>query len=101
MTLGVLSGLLSLYFLWGKRTSTALENLKVATLLAALYWLAMVPAILYPGATFSDPALGGRPPDYVFGFAFTQLHMDAVIFGLLLVSYRAEARRLRQLTPTQ
>ena len=94
MTLGLLSGLLSFYFLWVKRTSTALENLKVACLFAALYWLAMAPAILYPGATLSDPALGGRPPDYVFGFAFTQLHIDAIIFLLLLLCYRAEANRL-------
>ena len=100
MTTGLLCGLLSLYFLWGKSASTAataLENLKVAVLFAAFYWLAMAPAILYPGATFSDPELGGRPTDYLFGFAFTQLHLDAIIFGLLLVCYRAEAKRRHQL----
>ena len=97
MTTGLLCGLFSLYFLWVKQGSTALENLKVACLFAAFYWLAMAPAILYPGTTFSDPELGGRPTDYLFGFAFTQLHMDAIIVGLLVIGYRAEARRLRQL----
>lgn len=96
MTTGLLAGLLALYFLWGKSTSTALENLKVACLFAAFYWLAMAPAILYPGTTLSDPALGGRPPDYVLGFAFTQLHLDAIIFCLLLVCYRTESKRLRR-----
>ena len=94
MTTGLLCGLLALYFLWVKTSSTALENLKVACLFAAFYWLAMAPAILYPGTTFSDPALGGRQPDYLFGFAFTQLHLDAIMVGLLLLCYRAEARRV-------
>ena len=97
MTTGLLCGLLALYFLWGKATGPALENLKVACLFAAFYWLAMAPAILYPGTTFSDPELGGRQPDYLFGFAFTQLHMDAIILGLLLLCYRAEAKRRRHL----
>ncbi len=96
MTTGLLCGLLSRYFLWGKSTGSALENLKVACLFAAFYWLVMAPAILYPGTTFSDPELGGRAPDYLFGFAFTQLHMDATILGLLLC-YRAEAKRRRQM----
>jgi len=30
----------------------------------------------------------------VLDYAFTQLHMDALIFVLLLLSYRAEAKRL-------
>jgi len=97
MTTGLLCGLFSLYFLWVKPTSTTLENLKVACLFAAFYWLAMAPAVLYPGTTLSDPALGGRPTDYLFGFAFTQLHLDAIIFRLLLVCYRAEANRLADL----
>ncbi len=95
MTTGLLCGLLSLYFLWGKSTGSALENLKVACLFAAFYWLAMAPAILYPGTTLSDPKLGGRATDYLFGFAFTQLHLDAIILGLLAVCYRAEAKRRR------
>ena len=90
MTTGLLGGLLSLCLLWAESTAPALENLKVATLFAAFYWLAIAPAILYPGTTLSDLALGGRATDYVFGFAFTQLHLDDIIIGLL-VCYRAEA----------
>jgi hypothetical protein len=97
MTLGLISGILSLYFLWLKRTSTPIENLKVACLFAGLYWAAMAPAILYPGATLTDPLQGGRPTDYIFGFRFTQLHIDGIIFCLLIFSYFTEARRLRTL----
>lgn len=67
MTFGLLSGLLTLYFLWGKSTGPALENWRVACLLAALYWLALVPARFYPGATLTDPRYGGRPIDVVLG----------------------------------
>lgn len=96
MTLGLIAGVMSFYFLWFKKTSTAVENLKTACVFAALYWLAMAPAILYPGATLSDPELGGRPTDFVFGFAFTQLHMDGIIFCILLAGYKLEVNRLRQ-----
>ena len=94
MTLGLLSGLIALYFLWIRTASTALENLKMTCLFSALYWLAMLPAILYPGATFSDPLLGGRQTDYLFGFAFTQIHMDIIIFIVLIACYRSETNRL-------
>jgi hypothetical protein len=94
MTLGMISGILSLYYLWIKRTSTAVENLKVSCLFAALYWMAMAPAILYPGATLNDPQQGGRPTDYIFGFAFTQFHIDGIIFCILALAYWREAKRL-------
>ena len=101
MTTGLLCGLLSLYFLWFRTAATALENLKLGTLFAAFYWLAMAPAILYPGTTLNDPLQGGRPTDYIFGFAFTQLHLDAIILVLLVIGYRAAAKRLRKLPQDQ
>ena len=98
MTLGLLSGLTALYFLWIRTASTALENLRMACLFSAFYWMSMLPAILYPGATFSDPLLGGRQTDYLFGFAFTQIHMDLIIFLVLIVCYRTEAKRLQSIS---
>lgn len=58
MTTGLPGGLLSLYFLGGKSNSHALQDLKEA----------------------------GRL-DYLFGFAFKQLPVEAIIFGLLAVCY--------------
>ena len=68
MTFGLLSGLLTLYFLWLRKAATPLANWQVACLLTALYWLALVPAILYPGATLTDPPqYDGRPLDVFLG----------------------------------
>lgn len=94
MTLGLIAGLLSLYFLWIRRASTALENLKAGTLFAALYWAAMAPAILYPGASFVDPEYGGNEAMSLGGVPVNQLGMDVVIFAVLALCLRAEARRI-------
>lgn len=94
MTFGLISGLLSLYFLWLRQAATGLENLKMSCLFAALYWLAMFPAIAYPGATLTDLHQNGRPIDYIHGYAFTQLHIDFIIVFILGVCFRAESKRL-------
>ena len=57
MMFGVVSGLLALYFLWFRRTGSTLENLKLSALFSSLYWLAMLPCILFPGTAFFDPCL--------------------------------------------
>lgn len=94
MTLGLISGGLSLYFLWLRKASTGLENLKMSCLFAALYWLAMFPAIAYPGATLTDPHQNGRPMDYIHGYAFTQLHIDFILVLILGACFWVESNRL-------
>ena len=101
MTFGLLSGLLALYFSWLRKTATPLANWQVACLLTALYWLALLPAILYPGATLTDPQQSGRPLDVFFGVTVSQWHLG---LGLLLViggCYWVEAKRLRPAGPGQ
>lgn len=95
MTFGLLSGLLALYFIWGRKTATPLANWQVACLLTALYWLALVPAILYPGATLTDPQQNGRPLDVFFGIAVSQLHLGLVVLLVVGGCYWVEAKRLR------
>jgi hypothetical protein len=96
MTLGLICGVISLYFLWFRRVSTDIENLKMSCSFAALYWLAMAPAILYPGTAFSDPEYGGLQSFSLVGVPVTQLHMDFLIFIILGICYYRESNRLKK-----
>jgi hypothetical protein len=96
MTLGLICGIISIYFLWFRRVSTDIENLKMSCLFAALYWLAMAPAILYPGTAFADPEYGGLQSFSLGGVAITQLHMDFLIFIILGICYYMESKRLKK-----
>jgi H+/Cl- antiporter ClcA len=96
MTLGLICGALSLYFLWFRKRESELENLTIGSLFSALYWLAMAPAILYPGADFVDPGHGGNRAFLIGSFQFTQLHMDFVLFAVVWLCFRAEKRRIQQ-----
>jgi hypothetical protein len=96
MTLGLICGIISIYFLWFRKVSTDIENLKMSCLFAALYWLAMAPAILYPGTAFADPEYGGLQSFSLAGFPITQLHMDFLIFIILGICYYTESKRLKK-----
>jgi hypothetical protein len=96
MTLGLICGIISIYFLWFRKVSTDIENLKMSCLFAALYWLAMAPAILYPGAAFADPEYGGLQSFSLLGFSITQLHMDFLFFIILGICYYTESKRLKK-----
>jgi hypothetical protein len=96
MTLGLICGIISIYFLWFRKASTDIENLKMSCLFAALYWLAMAPAILYPGTAFADPEYGGLQSFSLVGVRITQLHMDFLIFIILGICYYVESNRLKR-----
>jgi hypothetical protein len=96
MTLGLICGIISIYFLWFRKASTDIENLKISCLFAALYWLAMAPAILYPGTAFADPEYGGLQSLSLGGVAITQVHMDFLIFIILGICYYRESNRLKK-----
>jgi hypothetical protein len=96
MTLGLICGIISIYFLWFRKASTDIENLKMSCLFAALYWLAMAPAILYPGTAFADPEYGGLQSFSLGGVAITQLHMDFLIFIVLGICFYRESNRLKR-----
>ena len=88
MTFGFVLGILAMYFLWLRKASTPLENLKLATIFSSLYWVAMAPAILFPGAAFTDP---GQPT-----MPFNQVEMDFVILVILGLSYFFERKLINR-----
>jgi hypothetical protein len=96
MTLGLICGIISLYFLWFRKVSTDIENLKMSYLFAALYFMAMAPVILYPGTAFADPEYGGLQLFSLGGFPITQVYMDFLIFIILGISYYIESNRLKK-----
>jgi hypothetical protein len=96
MTLGLICGIISIYFLWFRKASTDIENLKMSCLFAALYFLAMAPAILYPGTAFADPEYGGLQSFSLGGVSITQVHMDFLIFIILGICYYIESKRLKK-----
>jgi hypothetical protein len=96
MTLGLICGIISIYFLWFRKVSTDIENLKMSCLFAAFYFLAMAPAILYPGTAFADPEYGGLQSFSLVGFPITQVHMDFLIFIILGICYYTESKRLKK-----
>jgi hypothetical protein len=95
MTLGLICGIISIYFLWFRKASTSIENLKMSCLFASLYWLAMAPAILYPGTALADPEYGGHKSFSLAGMAITQIHMDFFFFIVLGICYYFESKRLK------
>jgi hypothetical protein len=96
MTLGLICGIISIYFLWFRKVSTDIENLKMSCLFAALYWLAMAPAILYPGTALADPEYGGLQSFSLAGVSITQIHIDFLFFIILGICYYKESNRLKK-----
>jgi hypothetical protein len=90
MMFGVVSGLLALYFLWFRSGST-LENLKLSAMFSSLYWVAMLPCILFPGTAFFDPQFANEAPR-LGGFAFNQAMMAGILLLLLGVAFLLERR---------
>lgn len=80
MTFGLLLGLSALAVLWllprGNR-----QNLISGAYLAAIYWAAQLPAILFPGTAFVDPEFAHYVPR-VFGVEILQVHLAVVLVAL-------------------
>lgn len=93
MIFGALLGLLSLASLWIRKDISAKEKLNQGTLFAALYWLAQMPAILFPGTAFADE--GGVRMPTVFGFQTNQLIMCLFfVLPILAIGYFIEQKRI-------
>jgi hypothetical protein len=97
MSLGVLLGLLSIYYTWRPSASIAArkDSMTTATLLASLYWIAGLSAILYPGTAWVDaefvPLLEGKrdPQKTVFS---GMLGAAVIGWGLEMCEWRWAAR---------
>jgi hypothetical protein len=90
MMFGVISGLFSLYFLW-LRGGAVLENLRLSAIFASLYWLAMLPCILFPGTAFFDPQFVSESP-HIGDFMFNQAMMASILLALIGFSVLLEQR---------
>jgi hypothetical protein len=81
MLLGVLLGLTSLWLTWRARA-----NVRLATLIGAIYWTAQAGAILFPGTAFVDPEFADRVPR-IAGFQPNQVVIDALFLAVLYVAW--------------
>lgn len=101
MVLGAFLGFLTLYSLWFRKDIDEKQKLKEAVLLASLYWLAQLPAILFPGTKLTDPGIQHVEMPVIFGIEFNQLVMNiTVVFPLLALGYYLENKRLNKQIPT-
>ncbi|WP_442948769.1 DUF6640 family protein [Nostoc sp.] len=57
MVLGAMLGFLAIYCLWFRQGITKKQKLNEATVLTSLYWLAQLPAILFPGSALVDSGI--------------------------------------------
>lgn len=99
MVLGALLGLLTLYVLWIRKEVNALQRLNDAAIIVSLYWVAQLPAILFPGTKLVDPGINHVQMPVIFGVQFNQLIMDIVIvLPLILLGWYISYRKLKQTT---
>ncbi len=97
MVLGAFLGLLAIYCLWLRRAVSEKQKLNEATVLASLYWLAPLPATLFPGTLLTDPGTNHVQMPVVFGIELNQVIMVVVlIFPLLILGYYLEGRSLEK-----
>lgn len=107
MSMGLSLGLATLYYLWAplslpkhiSRSSTKAadkdaiktaekHNLGMVTVLAAMYWVTQLSAIVYPGSKAVDPE---------FGDGFPQLWIDLGCFVTIGAGYILEKGRIADL----
>jgi hypothetical protein len=97
MVLGAFLGSLAFYCLWFRKTLTEKQSLNEGVVLALLYWLAQLPAILFPGTKLTDPGVNHVQMPIIFGIEFNQLIMNiTVLLPLLVLGYFLENRRLNR-----
>ena len=87
LSMGAILGASSLYYLFRKPASHAVEqdSLYTATLLASMNWIAQLSAVLYPGSLPMDPE---------FGDGFPQAYICAVLLSMVALGMMIERRRL-------
>ena len=89
MLLGTTIGMLSLWVLWSEEDVPNLR-LRLAVILASLYWMTQAGAIMFPGTALVDPEFvhPGQLP--------AQLIVDVVMLAMLGTGLFLEARRRRR-----
>lgn len=98
MVLGAFLGILTLYYLWFKKSINEKKRFIEATIFVSLYWLAQFPAYFYPGTKLQDPGVNHIEFPIIFGIEFNQLAMNIiVIIPLIIAAYLLEMKRLNNL----
>ncbi|MEH2320380.1 DUF6640 family protein [Nostoc sp.] len=97
MVLGAMLGFLAIYYLWFRQGITKKQKLNEATVLTSLYWLAQLPAILFPGTALVDSGINHVQMPKIFGVELNQLILEIiVIFPLIALGYYLENRALKK-----
>ncbi|MEH2412487.1 DUF6640 family protein [Nostoc sp.] len=97
MVLGAMLGFLAIYCLWFRQGITKKQKLNEATVLTSLYWLAQLPAILFPGTALVDSGINHVQMPKILGVVLNQLILDIiVIFPLIALGYYLENRALKK-----
>jgi hypothetical protein len=97
MVLGAFLGALTLYALWLRKAVSEKQALQEATVLVSLYWLAQLPAILFPGTKLTDPGINHVEMPVILGIEFNQLVMNlSVLLPLLVLAYYLENKRFHK-----
>lgn len=97
MVLGALLGLITLYILWIRKATSAIQRLNEAAVLVCLYWIAQLPAILFPGTKLVDPAPYRTKMPVVLGVELNQLTADLLIMlPLIIIGWYSGYRKLKQ-----
>ncbi|HEV2354337.1 MAG TPA: DUF6640 family protein [Puia sp.] len=89
MLLGTGLGLIALYLLWLAKADPS-GRIKLATILAGLYFLTQAGAILFPGTALVDREFdnGSHVP--------AQLILDIVMLLMLSIGYKLEMNRIQK-----
>ncbi len=97
MVLGTFLGALTLYALWFRKNIAERQSLREASLLASLYWLAQLPAMLFPGTKLTDPGIYHVEMPVIPGVEFNQLVMVVIVLlPLITLGYYLENKRLNK-----
>ena len=90
MSMGLLLGLLALWFVWRRPGDGA--RFRIALIFAALYWVTQASAVLYPGTATIDPEFKATMAWEVAGVPI-QLLVDATMLALLGTALALRVRR--------
>jgi hypothetical protein len=94
MSMGMILGLTTLYYLYCPATTVELKShyLRTSVWIGSLYWLTQLSAFFYPGTLAMDPEFGqGGPQGYVC----------VVMLAMLCIGYWIEKKQLGPLNPSR
>ena len=91
ISLGSLLGFLSLWALWRAPFEQG-TRLRVATVLAGLYYVSQATSLLFPNVALVDPEFEAKVPK-LFGRPSAQPVLDVTMLSLLAVAFALETRR--------